>query len=162
MLFPPLHQPRLTCPTRPAEPADRNGPSTTSLAAPKSGSTASVWLSPQSSVCFPGTLGETRDLGQTKKQDVRRTIKAGITLRKNVHFYIKYHRMLTSGISRGTLRTCMPCKTTGLGWSIDNTCAPSWTSVEVKLEDWDCLSRSLGNGNVPVLVTGPHHGFIIA
>lgn len=70
--------------------------------------------------------------------------------------------MLTSGISRGTLRTCMPCKTTGLGWSIDNTCAPSWTSVEVKLEDWDCLSLSLGNGNVLVLVTGPHHGFIIA
>lgn len=59
--------------------------------------------------------------------------------------------MLTSGISRGTLRTCMPCKTTGLGWSMDNTCAPSWTSVEVKLEDWDCLSLSLAKGNALVL-----------
>lgn len=53
---------------------------------------------------------------------------------------------LTSGISdisRGTLRTCMPCRTTGLGWSMVSTGAPSWTSVEVKLEDWDCRSRSL-------------------
>lgn len=58
--------------------------------------------------------------------------------------------MLTSGISSGTLRTCMPCRTTGLGWSMDNTCAPSWTSVEVKLDDWDCLSLSLGSGNVLV------------
>lgn len=72
-------------------------------------------------------------------------------------WYVKYHRMLTSGISSGTLRTCMPCKTTGLGWSMDNTCAPSWTSVEVKLEDWDCLSLSLGDGNVLVFVL---NGFI--
>ncbi len=57
--------------------------------------------------------------------------------------HIKHQTLLTSGISRGTLRTCMPCKTTGLGWSMDRTGAPSWTSVEVKLEDWDCLSRSL-------------------
>lgn len=49
--------------------------------------------------------------------------------------HVRHQRLLTSGISRGTLRTCMPCKTTGLGWSIVRTGAPSWTSVEVKLED---------------------------
>lgn len=69
--------------------------------------------------------------------------------------------MPTSGISRGTLRTCMPCKTTGLGCSMDNTCAPSWTSVEVKLEDWDCLSLSLRNKKVLVLVTGLYRGFLM-
>lgn len=51
--------------------------------------------------------------------------------------------LLTSGISRGTLRTRMPCRTMDLGCSKERTGAPSWTSVEVKLEDWDCLSRSL-------------------
>lgn len=30
-----------------------------------------------------------------------------------------------------------------LGCSMDRTGAPSWTSVEVKLEDWDCRSLSL-------------------
>lgn len=55
----------------------------------------------------------------------------------------EYHRLLTSGISRGTLRTRMPCRTMDLGCSMVRTGAPSWTSVEVKLEDWDCLSLSL-------------------
>lgn len=50
---------------------------------------------------------------------------------------------LTSGISKGTPRTCMPWRTTGLGCSMDSTGATSWTSVEVKLEDCDCRSRSL-------------------
>lgn len=51
----------------------------------------------------------------------------------------------TSGISKGTLRTCMPWRTTGLGCNKDNAGATSCTSFEVKLEDWDCLSRSLEN-----------------
>lgn len=55
----------------------------------------------------------------------------------------KFDGSLTSGISRGTLRTRMPCRTMDLGCSMDRTGAPSWTSVEVKLEDWDCLSLSL-------------------
>lgn len=50
---------------------------------------------------------------------------------------------ITSAISRGTLRTCIPWRTTGLGCSMGSTGATSWTSVEVKLEDCDCRSRSL-------------------
>lgn len=60
--------PHVTCPTRPEEPAGHNGPSATSRAAPRSGSTVWVWLSPQSSACFPGTLVETRDPSQTKNK----------------------------------------------------------------------------------------------
>lgn len=61
---------QLTCPIRPEEPIDRSEPSATSLAEPKSDSTVWVWLSPQSSECFPGTLVETHDPDQTG-QEVR-------------------------------------------------------------------------------------------
>lgn len=60
--------------------------------------------------------------------------------------------LLTSGISRGTLPPRMPCKTTGLGCSMERTGAPSCTSVEVKLEDWDCLSLSLQMGKKAMLI----------
>lgn len=58
----------LTCPVRLEEPIDHIEPSATSQAAPKSGSIVWVWLSPQSSECFPGTLVETRDPGQTRQE----------------------------------------------------------------------------------------------
>jgi len=46
----------------------------------------------------------------------------------------------------------MPWSTTGLGCSMDRTGAPSWTSVEVKLDDWDCLSLSLQEGNITAII----------
>ena len=55
----------LTCPIRPEEPIDHIEPSATSRVAPKSDNTVWVWLSPQSSECFPGTLVETRDPDRT-------------------------------------------------------------------------------------------------
>lgn len=51
------------------------------------------------------------------------------------------HWLLTSGISRGTRRTCIPCRTTGLGCSRFRPPAASGTSAEWKLEE--CEWRSL-------------------
>lgn len=137
-----------TCPTRPAEPVDRIEPSATSQGAPRSDSTVWVCFSLRSSECFPATLVETRDPDQTTNELKKRVRKQKGHLSESqiilwFFFFFLQPTLLTSGISKGTLRTCMPCRTTGLGWSMDSTGAPSWTSVEVKLDDWDCRSLSL-------------------
>ena len=60
---------------------------------------------------------------------------------------------LTSGISRGTRRTCMPCRTTGLGCSRLRPPATSGTSAEWKLEEceWRSLREPQPRGSGPLV-----------